>query len=299
MPEPTRDTAAGRAYNDLRSLAKRTGKQTDALMLEYVLERFLYRLSVSSQRSFFVLKGGLLLAQLGERRMTRDIDILGRGFPGDEEEVIRRIAEVAAVACDDGVEFRSETLRTVPIRADEEYHGIRLTMDVQISRAKLKLQLDISFGDPVTPAPAQIGYRQLLTEGTFPLLGYPIATVVAEKLTTAVELGAFNTRDRDWADLYRLTHRNLDGDEITAAVVATAGHRGVELRSLSSQVGDLAVTRQRSYTAWLRRQGAETAQLYPDKFSDVLTAVIEFADPLLAGDARGKVWEPEKGWVGA
>jgi hypothetical protein len=174
MPNPTRDTAAGRIYNDLRNLARRTGAPTDQVMLEYLLERFLYRVSIHPLgQQHFVLKGGLLLAQFGARRVTRDIDILGRAFPGDEQEIIRRITQIAATAVDDGVTFEPDTLTTVPIRQDDEYHGLRLAMNAALSRARLKLQLDVSFGDPVTPAPAPIEYPQYLTDETFTLYGYP------------------------------------------------------------------------------------------------------------------------------
>jgi Nucleotidyl transferase AbiEii toxin, Type IV TA system len=151
MPRPARDTAAGRIYNDLRNLARRTGTPTDQVMLEYLLERFLYRVSIHPLgQQHFVLKGGLLLAQFGARRVTRDIDILGRAFPGDEQEIIRRITQIAATAVDDGVTFEPGTLTTVPIRQDDEHHGLRLAMNATLSRARLKLQLDVSFGDPVT-----------------------------------------------------------------------------------------------------------------------------------------------------
>jgi Nucleotidyl transferase AbiEii toxin, Type IV TA system len=104
----------------------------------------------------------------------------------------------------------------VPIRQDDEYHGLRLAMNATLSRARLKLQLDVSFGDPVTPAPAPIEYPQYLTDETFTLYGYPIATVIAEKLSTAIALGDLNTRDRDYADLHQLiTRHHLDGDELT------------------------------------------------------------------------------------
>lgn len=129
MVNPTRDTAAGRVYNDLRNLARRNSRSTDEIMVEYVLERFLYRLAASPLgREHFVLKGGLLLAQFGARRMTRDIDILGRAFPDEETEIIRRIAAIAATQIDDGVTFDPATLKTVPIREEDEYHGLRLTM---------------------------------------------------------------------------------------------------------------------------------------------------------------------------
>jgi predicted nucleotidyltransferase component of viral defense system len=291
MVNPTRDTTAGRVYNDLRNLARRNNRSTDEIMVEYVLERFLYRLSASPLgRKHFILKGGLLLAQFGARRMTRDIDILGRAFPGDEAEIIRRIAAVASTEIDDGVTFNSTTLKTVPIREEDEYHGLRLSMAASIARARLKLQLDVSFGDPVTPGPRTIDYPQQLTAESFQILGYPIATVIAEKLSTAVSLGDLNTRDRDYADLYRLlTLNNLDGQELTTALAATATHRGITLKPLSTAITDLAERRQSSYTAWRRRQGS-AATGYPERFTDVVQQVTAFAEPLLTGDAATRMW---------
>jgi hypothetical protein len=293
MPNPTRDTVAGRVYNDLRNLARQTGRPTDEVMLEYVLERFLYRLSIHPLGGqHFVLKGGLLLAQFGARRMTRDIDILGRAFPDVVQEFSRRISMIAATQVDDGVTFAPESLTTVPIRQDDEYHGLRLSMAAALSRAHLKLQLDISFGDPVTPGPTKIGYRQYLSDQPFTLYGYPIATVIAEKLSTAVALGDLNTRDRDYADLYQLiTRHRLDGDELSDALAATAEHRGIRLRPLSSAITDLPTRRQATYTAWLRRQGS-AAQDHPVRFADLVAAVTDFADPLLADAVRQRIWDP-------
>ncbi|UWE08832.1 nucleotidyl transferase AbiEii/AbiGii toxin family protein [Actinacidiphila bryophytorum] len=294
MPGPTRDTTAGRIYNDLRNLARRTGRPSDQLMLEYVLERFLFRLSNHPEGGrHFVLKGGLLLSQFGARRMTRDIDILGRSFSGDEAETTRRIAAIAAVEADDGVVFDPASLSTVPIRQDDEYHGLRLAMAANLSRAKLKLQLDVSFGDPVTPGPKVIAYPQVLGESSFPVYGYPIATVIAEKLSTAVALGDLNTRDRDYADIYQLvTRHQLDGDELSDALTATAEHRAIRLRPLSSAITDLPTRRQAPYSAWLRRQGSAAAH-HPERFTEVMAVVTAFADPLLTGDVRGLVWESQ------
>jgi predicted nucleotidyltransferase component of viral defense system len=300
MPNPTRDTAAGRIYNDLRNLARRTGAPTDQVMLEYLLERFLYRVSIHPLgRQHFVLKGGLLLAQFGARRVTRDIDILGRAFPGDEQEIIRRITQIAATAIDDGVTFEPDTLTTVPIRQDGEYHGLRLAMNATLSRARLKLQLDVSFGDPVTPAPAPVEYPQYLTDETFTLYGYPIATVIAEKLST-IALGDLNTRDRDYADLHQLiTHHYLDGDELTTALHNTANHRGIRLRPLSEAISDLPTRRQAPYTAWRRRQG-QAAENHLATFADLVSTVTAFADPLATGAARGRAWDPAtRAWQAA
>jgi predicted nucleotidyltransferase component of viral defense system len=294
MPNPTRDTTAGRIYNDLRNLARRTGAPTDQVMLEYLLERFLYRVSAHPLGGqHFVLKGGLLLAQFGARRITRDIDMLGRAFPGDEQEIIRRITEIAATDADDGVVFEPGTVTTVPIRQDDEYHGLRLAMSATLSRARLKLQLDVSFGDPVTPAPTPIEYPQTLGNGTFTLHGYPIATVIAEKLSTAIALGDLNTRDRDYADLYQLiTRHHLDGDELTTALRNTADHRGIELRPLSEAIADLPTRRQAAYSAWRRRQG-RAAENHPETFAELVSSVITFGDPLTIGAAQSLHWHPD------
>ncbi|MFW6691627.1 nucleotidyl transferase AbiEii/AbiGii toxin family protein [Streptomyces sp. MAR4 CNX-425] len=296
MPGPTRETPAGRVYNDLRNLARRTGRSTDEIMVGYVLERFLYRLAASPLgREHFVLKGGLLLAHFGARRTTRDIDILGRSLPGGEAEIVRRIAAIAATGteADDGVAFDPTTLKTVPIREEDEYHGLRLSMAASIARARLKLQLDVSFGDPVTPSPRTIDYPQQLTSETFQILGYPLATVIAEKLTTALSLGDLNTRDRDYADLYRLiTLNDLDGREVAAALTATATHRGIPLRPLSNAINDLAERRQTSYSAWRRRQGP-AANSYPGYFIDVVHQVIAFADPLLTSGTTTRTWSAD------
>jgi hypothetical protein len=298
MPNPTRDTPTGRIYNDLRNLARRNGAPTDQVMLEYLLERFLYRISIHPLGGqHFVLKGGLLLAQFGARRITRDIDILGRAFPGDEQEIIRRIKQIAATDIDDGVIFEPDTLTTVPIRQDDEYHGLRLAMSAALSRARLKLQLDVSFGDPVTPAPTLTEYPQYLSDTGFKLYGYPIATVIAEKLSTAIALGDLNTRDRDYADLHQLiTRHRLDGNELTAALCNTADHRSVQLRPLSGVISDLPRRRQASYTAWRRRQGT-SAENHPEDFTELVATVTAFADPLAADTVRGFTWNPEaKAW---
>ena len=294
MVNPARDTTPGRVYNDLRNSARRQKRATDEVMVEYVLERFLYRLATSpAGREHFVLKGGLLLAQFGARRMTRDIDILGQAFTGEETEIIRRVKAIAATEVDDGVAFDGASLRTAPIREDGRYHGLRLVMPASIARAQLKLQLDVSLGDPITPEPQLIAYQQLLEAGTFTILGYPLATVIAEKLSTAVELGDLNTRDRDYGDLYRLLRANtLRADEVFTALGATAAHRRITLRPLSSSITDLPQQRQPSYSAWLRRQGP-AATGYPTSFADAVAVITALADPLISGEARGKDWDPE------
>ncbi|WP_202867880.1 nucleotidyl transferase AbiEii/AbiGii toxin family protein [Kribbella pittospori] len=145
----------------------------------------------------------------------------------------------------------------------------------------------------MTPEPQVIEYQQLLETGTFTILGYPLATVIAEKLSPAVELGDLNTRDRDHADLYRLLRANiLRADEVSTALEATAANRRITLRPLSSSITDLPQQRQPSDTAWLRRQGPAASD-YSTSFADAVAVITAFADPLISGGARGKHWDPQ------
>ncbi|GIF95338.1 nucleotidyl transferase AbiEii/AbiGii toxin family protein [Catellatospora citrea] len=289
MPNPRRDTTAGQVFNDLRNLALRNGRNTEELLMAYALERFLLRLSMTAPQRF-VLKGGLLLALFGSRRPTRDVDLLGRGVVNSHEEISSEIARICAVEVDDGVQFAAQRIRTATIREDADYTGVRVILPASLGRAQLKLSLDVNFGDPVTPGPRRIRLVQLLSAETFDMLGYPIETVIAEKLTTAVALGDANTRDRDYADIHRLVGGNdLAGDAVTEAVLKTAAYRGIELMPLSHVVHDLAERRQSAYAAWRRRQGPDAAG-YPESFREVVAGVVDFADPLLTGAAAGADW---------
>lgn len=244
--------------------------------------------AVASQH--FVLKGGMLLALFDARRPTRDIDLLGRALTNDHDDVRTQVRRIVAVDIDDGVVFDAESIKTSTIREDADYLGVRVTVTAYIAQARLKLSIDINFGDPVTPGPRLIELAQLLLPDTFTMLGYPIETVIAEKITTAVALADANTRDRDYADLYRLvsTH-DLSGSAVTDAVNRTAAHRGIVLRPLSLVIPTLTGRRQSSYTAWRHKQGAD-GSAYPQDFALVTATVIAFADPLLAGDAAARRW---------
>lgn len=210
--------------------------------------------------------------------------------------MVDRIKAIAAFSVDDGVLFDPEGVRTTPIRTDEKYAGLRLVMPAALSRAQLKLQLDISFGDPITPEARLVNYAQRLDPEPFQIYGYPIDTVIAEKLTTAIDLGEANTRDRDYADLYRMICQNdLNATAVRTAVERTASHRGLRLSSLSTVIGALPTSRQVSYTRWLGKQDADRAA-YPTSFAEICATVIAFADPLLTGTAGTNWSATERRW---
>ena len=294
MKRPTRDTAAGRAYLDLQNLARREHRGTQELLTMYVVERWLARLSCSKYVDDFVLKGGMLLASFGKRRPTIDADALARNMAADQNTVAGRVAEIAALSDpDDGVKYLTNSIITTIIRDDARYSGVRVVMDARIATAQLKLRLDINFGDPVTPEPRVIELPAL-RPGVTPIrvLGYPIETVIAEKLATAIELGPANTRVRDYVDVHTLIGEHvLDFTAVQNALRATAAFRGTILRPLSEAVSNIADLRSSTYSAYRRNLGADGAHL-PGRFADVVSAITEFADPLVVEGDTARSWDP-------
>lgn len=263
----------------------------------YVVERWLARLSRSPYADDFVLKGGMLLAAFGSRRPTADADALARNMAADEQTVAQRVVEIAAIPDpDDGVEYLTSTVKTSTIRDDALYSGVRVTVDARLGTARLRLKLDINFGDPVTPRPRLVELLSLLP-GAEPVrvLGYPVETVLAEKLTTAINLGPASTRVRDWADVYTLVRtQDLDATAVRTALEATARFRGIDLRPLSEAIGDLAALRAATYTTYRRHLGPDGEHLPPD-FADLVDAVVAFADPLLDGGSP-RHWDAATRW---
>ena len=291
MTRPTRGDSPGRAYLDLQNRARREGRGTQELLTLYVVERWLARLSDSRFAEDFVLKGGMLLAAFGQRRPTVDADTLARNLANDADTVIARVAEIAAISCDDGVVFLASSASAMTIRDDALYAGVRVSMDARIATASVKLRLDVSFGDPVTPAP-----RQVLLPALRPgmadvaILGYPIETVLAEKIVTAVDLGAASTRVRDYADIFSITSaHDLSRDGVRQAIAATARHRGVELAPLSERAGGFAALRARTWLAYRRSLGRQGEQL-PEDLADLVAHVVAFADGILGESATGGRW---------
>lgn len=296
MTHPTRADPAGRAYLDLQNQARRQRRGTQELLTLYVLERFLARLSTSAHADRFVLKGGMLLAALAARRPTADLDLMATHLTNDEQTVLNRITEITPET-DDGVTYRTQTARARTIRKSDLYTGVRISMEARVHSASVKLALDINFGDPITPAPE---INPTLLPGMAPvrILGYPVHTVLAEKITTAVNLGATSTRVRDYLDIWTLTGiHDLGAAPTRAALEATAAHRQITLRPLSRAVADLAATRAETYAAFLRRLGPD-AEPCPRDFRIVVDQVVAFADPLLASHHHDGHWSAaQRAWT--
>ena len=290
MSAPTRASTAGRAYLDLRKLASESHRPVEELLQLYVLEAFLARLTSSKFAEQLVLKGGVLLAAFDERRPTRDIDLQAQAVENDAQAILATTCEIAAITLDDGVIFDVETATAEPIRDEEIYSGVRVTMRAQLATARHHFHVDTNVGDPISPAPKDVRLPRLLG-GEIVLRGYPLTMVHAEKIVTAIVRGTVNTRWRDFADIYMLArHHTIAGTELVRSTRRVAEHRQVQLVPLAQTLVDYGQIGQQKWTAWRRRQRLEDR--LPEPFGDVIAAVIDFADPAIIGSADSRSWDP-------
>jgi hypothetical protein len=227
--------SADRAASVLARLLNRsrdTGENYNLLLSRFAIERLLFRLSVSPHARSFVLKGALLFALWYDapHRPTKDADLLG--FGADDADTLRAtFGEVCTIDADDGIRYDIESLRIEPIREDNVYGGMRLSLRAFVGSARLPVQVDIGFGDAITPAPELVSYPTLLDGMEAPRLrAYPVYTVIAEKFHAMVQLGIGNSRMKDFFDLAVIARTSeLEGGTLVEALRATFARRGTAL----------------------------------------------------------------------
>jgi predicted nucleotidyltransferase component of viral defense system len=244
----------------LLNIAKAEQTDFNAVLVRYALERFLYRLSESAHADHFVLKGAMLfnLWYAMPHRPTRDIDLLGFGA-SDLESIAQAFREIVSVAADDGMVFDAASINVEEIRKSAGYAGARVLVSAELARARCKTQIDIGFGDAITPGPVDATYPVLIADFPPPQLRtYPVYTVVAEKLHAIVLLGMTNSRLKDYLDLWILLDREaLDPGILVSAIAATFNRRKTPLPTelpigLSDEfAGD--ASRQALWAAFLRK----------------------------------------------
>lgn len=227
----SRDRAAS-VRARLLNVAKATAADFNLVMVRFALERLLFRLSTSAHADRFVLKGALLFTLWYDlpHRATRDADLLGFG-PDDTDSMAEVFRDIASIAGEDGIVFDATTVRVVEIRKEAGYGGVRVTLNGQLAGARCVTQVDVGFGDAVTPGPTDSIYPVLLDDLPAPRLRtYPVYTVIAEKLHAVVVLGMVNSRLKDYLDLVVIAEREtLDGSTLALAIAATFQRRGTRV----------------------------------------------------------------------
>jgi hypothetical protein len=286
-----RTQTATQIFRAIQGLARSDyGANTNALVV-YAAEGFLRRLAASAHADEMSLKGGMLMAAMSARRMTKDAVLATVGVADDQGVVAGVVAEIIAteLGVDDGLAFDAESIRTEVMREDAEYHGVRVKLIAHLTTARVTTTLDFSFGD--SHRSTVIELPELLGTGTIRLASYPPEMSLAEKVTTMMIRRELNTRDRDFADtwVFSRVHR-FAARELRSAIVDVATRRGHNIVTLAVALADMP-DRQQTYARMLTRMAYQ--RMPPTAWSDLLEDIRSFIDPLIE-DTTGRLteWDP-------
>jgi len=280
--------------------ARTQGQDFQLVLTHYAIERLLYRLQHSEYAGRFVLKGAMLFRvwEGASARQTRDLDLLGFGEPDGIAAVFRDLAG-HTVMPDDGLAFEPASVRAEPIRDQAEYRGQRVRLQATLDAARIPLQIDVGFGDIVTPAPLEAEYPPLLDLPAPRIRMYPRETVVAEKFQAMVSLSTANTRVKDYYDMWHLAQTyQFDGESLGNAVRRTFGRRATDVPTavplgLSGAYLD-DPNRVRQWTGFSGQVGADSLVSFPQAGATIR----DFVLPVIKSDFTG-VWRPGGPWTGS
>jgi len=266
MPDPIRNMPAS-VKARLLNFSRESNQPFQILLTRYVLERLLYRLSTPTHRDRFVLKGAFLMATwfVNPFRPTQDVDFLGFGDP-DPDTMLHIFREICAVQIDDGVIFDTNALAIDRVRNELEYGGLRIKTNANIASTKIRVVIDIGFGDAIEPGLVELDMPVLLDQPAPRLRSYRQETVIAEKFQAMVILGRANSRMKDFYDILALSQTYaFEGDDLSHAIKATFKRRGTSIPTHRPDALTEAFAndpaKQRQWEAFLRGIEAEPAPL--------------------------------------
>lgn len=213
----------------IKNIAKEKRISAQLVLQNYMLERFLERVSVSVYRDNFIIKGGFLIASMVglDSRATMDMDVTIKRYPVNAETIQKMVKEIVKIDLDDEIAFTFKGINE--IREGDEYMGYRVALSANYPPMAVPLKLDITTGDKITPREIEYEYKLMMEDRSICVLAYNMATILAEKLETVISRGDQNTRPRDYYDIYILTKlraENIDLETLTFALDATAKKRG-------------------------------------------------------------------------
>ncbi|NPV69919.1 MAG: nucleotidyl transferase AbiEii/AbiGii toxin family protein [Firmicutes bacterium] len=289
---------AASVHQRLLNKAKQASLPFNELLQRFAVERFLYRLSRSHHADRFILKGALMFYvwRPAASRPTKDIDVLAR-MDNNIEAIVTAIKDACLQdVIADGMSFHAETVTAARIARDAEYQGVRVRLRTNLGNARLSLQIDIGFGDVVTPAPCRIVYPAILDFPPPELNGYSMESTIAEKFQAMVELGVLNSRMKDFYDVWLLSQKYaFKGEPLSAAIEKTFRNRGTRVLAEPSAFKDSLADDPYKATQWRAFVRKSRLNDAPETFREVAAILRTFLGPITAALAGNR---PFRGsWV--
>ncbi len=306
-PSVPRNLAASVA-NRLLERSRQLGEDHQYVLMRYGVERLMYRLSQSRHAEDFIVKGAMMfLVWAGTAyRPTKDLDLLAV-----ESATIEQLAEVFRELCtvpvvDDALVWLPESVTAEAIREDAAYQGVRVRLEARLAKMKIRLQVDIGFGDALTPKPQLAEFPPLLDFPAPRLVMYARETAIAEKFEAMVKLDLENSRMKDFYDIWLLSREfEFEGTTLGAAIRATFKRRKTELAAAApvALTGEFAEhpLKVRQWQAFVERGRIKQVEV---NLAVVASALRDFLMPVVVAAAsggkfsgnwpKGGPWQPMK-----
>lgn len=303
MTEPVKNIPAS-ILARLRNQAEVLERPYAEILQYFAMERFLYRLSKTKYAEKFVLKGGLLFYvwNLSLRRPTRDIDF--RGYVSSDNDnlhkIIKTVIEISAP--EDGLAFDEQSVVVEETQIDADYVGIRIKLIALLERTRIPLQIDIGFSDELASKAELVEYPNILPDfKSAQMKSYPKESVVAEKFHAIVRHAQFNSRMKDYYDLWLVSRTfEFESSSLQKAIEITFNKRNTDLpteRPIGLTV-EFSESNQSSWENFLEKSGLDLDEI--GDFDQVIKRIWDFLqNPLqtsLDGKLSSRKWHPAKGW---
>lgn len=284
----------------LKNYAKKNDRIVQDIFTVYVLERTLYRLSISNYKDKFTLKGGILLYGLYTEEFTRattDIDLLGAKISNEADNMKAVFAEVFKINCDDPIDFKQDSLEVSYITEFKEYHGLNVSILAFLDRTRIPVSIDIGFGDIIYPEKVEMDYPSLLGDVPAKIYAYSLDSLIAEKFEAIVSLGEANGRLKDFYDICAISNRqDFDGGTIQVALLETFRHRRTGFDEIAAFAAGFCEdpVRVSRWKGFLKQKNVLT----PMNFEDVIRSIQTFLNPVIGeirkGNSFDKKWDHVK-----
>jgi predicted nucleotidyltransferase component of viral defense system len=300
---PIKNLAAS-VHQRLLNLDPQRSHDFTPVLRRYAFERWLYRLGKSDYAERFIMKGAMLFALWIREtpRTTRDLDLLGFGDLS-ADSIRTAFSKIGRMEVEpDGLSFDDKNMTVEPIRDETGYQGHSVKFAAHMSNIRIPLQVDIGIGDAVWPEPEYVIYPTLLDMPAPRIKAYRRETSIAEKLEAIIELGALNSRMKDFYDIVILADRfSFKGEDLKKAILETfKGRKASPPSGLPvAFTEDFALDKDKNnqWKAFLRRIGKDGRSM---PFPQFLLRMKTFLFPVLQAISDNRdfrtVWEPGGPW---
>ena len=288
--------SADSVKNRLSNISKATSKTMQELLIMYCLERTLYRLSISSYSSKFVLKGGVLLYALfngNYSRTTADVDLLAEKISNDVEEMYRIFQDILSIKTNDPIIYDLKTLNVTTITEHKKYHGLNVSVLAFLDRTQINLSFDIGFGDVIYPNKVKMDYPVILNDDNPIIYAYSIYSCIAEKFEAIVSLGYDNSRLKDFYDIYLIAKSfDLNGNELYNAIKETFDHRNTKFDEIvifeNDFLDDVMIKR---WNSFIKKKKAMMELSLKDTINLISKLLIPIVNALTNDEEFNKYWD--------